>query len=76
MNMLLTERFTRVSDTQIDYAYTIVDADSFNEPWSVAQPLRKLNEPIYEYACHEGNISMELMLSGARTLERGQFAND
>ena len=76
MNMLLTERFTRVSDTQIDYAYTIVDADSFSEPWSVAQSLRKLNEPIYEYACHEGNISMELMLSGARTLERGQFANE
>ena len=26
--------------------------------------------PIYEYACHEGNYSMQGILAGARKLER------
>jgi hypothetical protein len=32
--------------------------------------MRKLNEPIYEYACHEGNYAMRNILSGARAAER------
>ena len=76
MNMLLTERFTRINDTQIEYDYRIDDPDSFTAPWSVRQPIRKIEESIYEYACHEGNRSIALMLSGARTLEAEQLADD
>ena len=27
------------------------------------------SEPLYEYACHEGNYAMEVILAGARTEE-------
>ena len=74
MNMLLTERFRRISDAQIDYEYRIDDPESFATPWSVQQPIRKLQGAIYEYACHEGNLSMTLMLAGARTLEAEELA--
>ena len=32
-------------------------------------PLSRLNEPVYEYACHEGNYGMIGILAGARQLE-------
>ena len=32
------------------------------------------SEPIYEYACHEGNYGMEYILSGHRAQE--QFARE
>jgi hypothetical protein len=33
-------------------------------------PLVKIDEPIYEYACHEGNYAMEGILKGARLQEK------
>ena len=38
--------------------YTVYDPDSFTEPWSAEYPLTNTEEPIYEFACHEGNRSM------------------
>jgi hypothetical protein len=32
--------------------------------------MRKMTEPIYEYACHEGNYAMGNILSAARAEER------
>jgi hypothetical protein len=49
--------------------YTVHDPESFTEPWSAAYPLTNTREPIYEFACHEGNRSMPLLLSGARATE-------
>ena len=31
--------------------------------------MRRMDEQLYEYACHEGNYGMEGILSGARTDE-------
>jgi hypothetical protein len=39
-------------------------------PWSTAVEMRRTDDLIFEYACHEGNYAMELMLSGARGQER------
>jgi hypothetical protein len=33
-------------------------------------PLTRIDELIYEYACHEGNYGMQGILSGARFLEK------
>ena len=71
MNMHLTERFTRVSEKVIEYDFRIDDPDSFTAPWAARSPLTASELPLYEYACHEGNRSMGLMLSGARALEAG-----
>ena len=69
MNMFLTEKFTRVSDAKIEYFYRIDDPESFGTSWVARYSFAKSDLPIYEFACHEANRSMELMLSGARRLE-------
>jgi hypothetical protein len=33
-------------------------------------PMRKVDAPIYEYACHEGNYALRNILAGARAHER------
>ena len=68
INMRVTERFTRINDTQIEYAYTVND-ESFTAPWSARIPIRKVADTLFEYACHEVNRSMESMLRGARLAE-------
>ena len=32
-------------------------------------PLRRTDGPLFEYACHEGNIGMHGIMAGARTLD-------
>jgi hypothetical protein len=73
-NTHAVERFTRVSDQLIDYQYTITDPTVFTRPFTVSIPMPRLDEPIYEYACHEGNHSMIGILSGARADEKNAGA--
>ena len=68
-NLHLTERFTRVDAETLLYEYTVVDSTSFSRPFTVAQPMRKNPEQLFEYACHEGNYGMTNMLMGARVVE-------
>jgi hypothetical protein len=42
------------------------DPGTWVRPWTVQLPMMLSDEPIYEYACHEGNYGMMNMLSGAR----------
>ena len=65
----LVQRLTRIDQDTMHLEYTVHDPESFTEPWSAAYPLTNTREPIYEYACHEGNRSMSLLLSGARATE-------
>ena len=65
----LVQRLTRIDQDTMYLEYTVHDPESFTEPWSAAYPLTNTREPIYEYACHEGNRSMSLLLSGARATE-------
>jgi hypothetical protein len=64
------ERFTRVGDDLIDYQYTITDPTVFTRPFTVAIPMPRRDDHLYEYACHEGNHSLVGILSGARADER------
>ena len=66
-----TERFTRVAVDRIDYRFTIDDPTTYTRPWTAALPLTSLPDyVIYEYACHEGNYSIQNVLSGARAREK------
>ena len=49
---------------------TVVDPDTWAEPWSGVYPLTKLDGLLYEYACTEGNYGMANILSGARVAEK------
>ena len=66
----IVERFTRVNDDTITYRFTIEDPSRWVQPFSGEFPFVKTEDDLYEYACHEGNYSMSLMLSGARAVER------
>jgi hypothetical protein len=65
----LVERFTRVSPTRIDYEMRIDDPSTWVRPWTAMIPLKRTDEAIYEYACHEGNDGMAGILEGARAEE-------
>ena len=73
-NLRLVERFTRVDDDMIDHRYTVEDPATYAVSWTVAIPLIRLEGPIYEYACHEGNYGMENLLRGARVREGAAVA--
>ena len=62
----LVERFTRVSPDTLHYQYTVEDPDTFTQPWTALLPLKRTDEVLYEYACHEGNRGLALILQGAR----------
>jgi hypothetical protein len=66
----VVERFRRVDANTILYDFTVTDLGTWTKPWSAATAMTKTDGPIYEYACHEGNYSMELILSGARAQEK------
>ena len=68
-DMHVEERFTRTAEG-IDFGFTITDPTSFAAQWSVEFPIAPGNGPLFENACHEGNYSMPLILSGARAEER------
>jgi hypothetical protein len=65
----VTERFTRVSPTEIRYAFAVEDPATYISPWKGEMPFRATSAPIYEYACHEGNLSLGGMLAGQRYIE-------
>jgi len=68
-NMTLVERFTRISDRAIDYQFTVSDPDTWTRPWTAKLPWNRIDGLIYEYACHEGNLGLEHMLSAARAAD-------
>ena len=68
----VVERITRVDADTINYEFTIEDPTTWTTPFSGEFPMRRLaaDELLYEYACHEGNYSMEGILGGERALEQ------
>ena len=64
----VTERFSRWADGQILYAFSVDDPTLYTQVWKGEMALNA-SKPIYEYACHEGNIAMPGILGGARELE-------
>ena len=65
----IIERFTRYSDTEIVYTFTVEDDNLYSQPWTVELSYHEMDGNLYEYACHEGNYSMAGILAGARIQE-------
>jgi hypothetical protein len=66
----LIERFTRVGPDTLNYEVTIDDPETWVRPWTLMIPLRRSDDEVFEYACHEGNSGMIGILAGARAEER------
>ena len=62
----VTERFTRVSPTELFYRFTVEDDELYTRPWSGEFSMTRFDQPIYEYACHEANYSLTNILRGGR----------
>jgi hypothetical protein len=63
----LVERFTPVSPGRLTWEVTVNDADVWTRPWTFAMALTKDDsQPVFEYACHEGNYGLLHILQGAR----------
>ena len=73
-NLHMVERLTRVDAVTMHYEYTVNDGDTFTRPWSALLSMKLSDDPLYEYACHEGNYSVPLILSGGRAQERAEHA--
>ena len=69
-NLRLIERFRRTDPETIIYQFTVDDPTAFSKPWTGELPLHRTTEPMYEFACHEGNRALEHMLSIAREAEK------
>ena len=70
-NVKMIERFTRTSPSAVEWTVTFEDATTWERPWTYSMPLAQVDhtQRIYEYACHEGNLAMRNILSGARAAE-------
>jgi hypothetical protein len=61
-----------VDANTLKYRFTIEDKETWHRPWTGEYTWPATDEPMYEYACHEGNYAMANILRGARLKE----AND
>ena len=66
-NLRLTERFTLADAETLVYEFTVDDPTVWTRPWTAMLSMKKTDDQIYEYACHEGNHGMIGILTGARS---------
>jgi len=69
--LTITERFTRTGDNTLRYLVTVADPMTWTAPFTLQMTLeRDDGYGMFEYACHEGNLALRNILSGARATER------
>src|SRR5262245_27760347 len=67
----ITERYTRTAADKLVLKLTVEDPGTWTAPWTLELPLQRDDTyGMFEYACHEGNLAMFNILSGARADER------
>ena len=66
----LIERFSRVNEDTLRYEFTVDDPTTFTRPFTAVIPMNRNPQPIFEYACHEGNYGLRNLLAGARAQEK------
>ena len=68
-NLKVTERLTMTGPMTIHYEFTVEDPTTWARPWTGAYEMTRIDGPIIEYACHEGNYQLPSILKGARVAE-------
>jgi hypothetical protein len=70
-DLRIIERFKPLSQGAIEWSVTFNDAATWTRPWTFAMTLTKdESQPVFEYACHEGNYGLTGILSAARAAEK------
>jgi len=65
----VTERFIMIDRDTIQYRFTVEDPATWARPWSAEIPMIRTEDPIYEYACHEGNYGLPNILRAQRVTD-------
>jgi hypothetical protein len=65
----VVERFTPTGPDSMDYTITVDDPATYTRSWTASIPMSRVEGPLYEYACHEGNYGLRNILAGHRTEE-------
>lgn len=65
----ITERFTRISEAELLYSFTVADDGLYTAPWTAEMSLVPTTHQVLEWACHEGNYALTHVLEGARLPE-------
>jgi len=73
-NLTVIETFRRDGNNKIVYGFTVDDPSVYTAQWTGEYPLTRMNDAVYEYACHEGNYGIIGILAGARRLEAMEAA--
>ncbi|HEU4619565.1 MAG TPA: hypothetical protein VFV10_16130 [Gammaproteobacteria bacterium] len=66
----VVERFKRIDEKTLLYRFTVDDPKTWTRPWTVEYPMAKIDGPMFEYACQEGNYGLANTLRGARAEEK------
>jgi hypothetical protein len=73
-NLHVVERLRRMDDKTLLYRFTVEDPDTWDRAWTGEMTWPATNQPIFEYACHEGNYALGDVLRGARKQEAEEAA--
>ena len=68
-NLHVVERLTRLDANSLLYRFTVEDPNTWDRPWTGEMAWPATTQPMYEYACHEGNYALGDVLRGARRQE-------
>ncbi|MCI5107731.1 MAG: hypothetical protein MRY76_13535 [Pseudomonadales bacterium] len=68
-NLTVIETFRFEGPDKLVYGFTVDDPTVYSAQWSGEMPITRMDEPVFEYACHEGNYGIIGILAGARRLE-------
>jgi hypothetical protein len=64
----------RVDDKTLLNRFTVEDPDTWDRPWTGEYTWPATCQPMYEYACHEGNHALGGILRDARRQEAEEAA--
>jgi hypothetical protein len=66
-----TERFKLLPNHNVDWSITFDDPNTWVRPWTYGMLLTRNDaEPVFEYACHEGNEGIQGILRATRAAEK------
>jgi hypothetical protein len=66
------EKITPLGHQSIRYEFTVTDPSLWDENWGGEFPMEITSDPLFEYACHEGNYGLPNTLRGAREEEKSR----
>jgi hypothetical protein len=71
----VVERFTRTGPRELTYLFEVEDPTLFTQRWKAEMVFRASDQPMYEFACHEGNYALPSILSAARQAEASETSS-